>query len=52
MFRVMLETVLARMPDFELAGDPDQERFADVGVVYGHMHLPARFTPGPKLGAV
>ena len=51
MFRIMLETILARMPDFQLLGDPDQERFADVGVVYGHTHLPARFTPGPKVGA-
>ncbi|HYH48360.1 MAG TPA: cytochrome P450 [Acidimicrobiia bacterium] len=50
MFRIMLETILARMPDFELVDDPDQHRFADIGVVYGHTHLPARFTPGRKLG--
>ncbi|HVW31294.1 MAG TPA: cytochrome P450 [Acidimicrobiia bacterium] len=50
MFRIMLETILTRMPDFELVGDPDQARFSDVGVVYGHTSLPARFPPGPKVG--
>jgi len=49
MFRIMLETVLARMPDYRLVGEPDEHRFEDIGVVWGHTHLPARFTPGPKL---
>lgn len=48
MFRVMLEAILARMPDYRLVGDPDRERFADIGVVYGHTSLPARFTPGSR----
>jgi cytochrome P450 len=51
MFRIMLETVLSRTPDFELIGNPDDYRYADVGSVYALHHLPARFTPGPRVGA-
>lgn len=50
-FRIMLETVLARTPDYHLVGDPDQYRYEDIGVVWAHAHLPARFTPGPRLSA-
>jgi cytochrome P450 len=46
MFQVMLGQVLKRLPDFELAGEP--ERFADAGEVYAVRKLPVRFTPGPR----
>jgi cytochrome P450 len=45
MFRIMLETVLERLPDYELTDDPAQYRFADASSVYGLHHLPARFSP-------
>ncbi|HVW34251.1 MAG TPA: cytochrome P450, partial [Acidimicrobiia bacterium] len=48
MFRTLLETVLDRLPDFTIEGDPDEYRFADVGAVYAHRHLPVRFTPGTR----
>jgi hypothetical protein len=40
--------VLKRLPDFELADEP--ERFADAGEVYAVRKLPVRFTPGPRNG--
>ncbi|HYH52133.1 MAG TPA: cytochrome P450 [Acidimicrobiia bacterium] len=48
MFRIMLELVLERLPDFELTEDPDRFRFADAGNVYALSALPIRFTPGPR----
>ena len=48
MFQVMIEQVLERLPDFELAGEP--ERFEDAGDVYAVRKLPIRFTPGPRKG--
>lgn len=48
MFRIMLELVLTRLPDFELTDDPDKHRYEDAGTVYGLHSLPARFTPGPR----
>lgn len=48
MFQVMLEQVLRRLPDFELAGIP--ERFEDAGEVYAVRKLPIRFTPGKREG--
>jgi cytochrome P450 len=48
MFQVMIEQVLERLPDFELAGPP--ERFEDAGDVYAVRKLPIRFTPGPRKG--
>ncbi|BCO34275.1 cytochrome P450 [Mycobacterium heckeshornense] len=48
MFQVMVGQVLKRLPDFELAGEP--ERFADAGEVYAVRKLPVRFTPGPRKG--
>ncbi|MEW6477553.1 MAG: cytochrome P450 [Actinomycetota bacterium] len=50
MFRLILGSILSRMPDYELVGDPDQYRFKDIGVVWGHTNLPARFTPGRRSG--
>ena len=48
MFRIMLELVLERTPDFELTAEPDHYRFADAGNVYALTALPIRFTPGPR----
>jgi cytochrome P450 len=48
MFQVMIEQVLERLPDFELAGQP--ERFEDAGDVYAVRKLPVRFTPGSRKG--
>ncbi|WP_375484259.1 cytochrome P450, partial [uncultured Mycobacterium sp.] len=49
MFQVMLGQILARLPDFELAGAP--ERFEDAGEVYAVRRLPIRFTPGKPVGS-
>jgi cytochrome P450 len=48
MFQVMLGQIIARLPDFELAGDP--ERFEDAGEVYAVSKLPVKFTPGRRIG--
>jgi cytochrome P450 len=48
MFQVMLGQVLERLPDFELAGEP--ERFEDAGEVYAVRKLPIKFTPGQRKG--
>ncbi len=47
MFRVMLEEVLTRMPDFRIEGDI--VRFEDAGDVYAVRRLPVAFTPGLRL---
>jgi cytochrome P450 len=46
MFRVMIQQILARLPDFEAASEPS--RFHDAAAVYAVKSLPVRFTPGPK----
>ena len=48
MFQVMLGQVLERLPDFELAGEP--QRFDDAGEVYAASKLPVKFTPGRRIG--
>lgn len=48
MFRIMLERLLTRLPDFRVAADPDQFRYHDAGIVYGLMKLPVEFTPSPR----
>jgi len=50
MFRVMLEEVLARLPDYRIAGEV--VRFEDAGDVYAVRRLPVAFTPGPRLQLV
>jgi cytochrome P450 len=48
-FKTMLKAVLDRMPDF--ACDPaGAVHYDTVGVINGMKHLPATFTPGPRLG--
>ncbi|TQS42030.1 cytochrome P450 [Cryptosporangium phraense] len=44
MFRVMIEQILTRLPDFALDGEP--ARFDDASAVYALKELPVRFTPG------
>ncbi|MCX4090734.1 cytochrome P450 [Nocardia sp. alder85J] len=49
-FKRMLTAVLDRMPDFRC--DPDGAvHYETIGVIQGMRHLPATFTPGPRLGA-
>lgn len=48
-FKRMLLAVLDRMPDFRC--DPELTVHYDtIGVIQGMRHLPAAFTPGPRLG--
>ena len=49
-FKEMLVAVLDRMPDFAC----DREgavHYETIGIIQGMQHLPATFTPGPRLGA-
>ncbi|WP_103943382.1 cytochrome P450 [Thermomonospora echinospora] len=49
-FKRMVVQVLDRMPDYKC--DPEGTVHYDtVGVINGMRHLPATFTPGPRLGA-
>ncbi|MFN8033334.1 MAG: cytochrome P450 [Mycobacterium sp.] len=48
-FKAMLTAVLDRMPDY--ACDPEGTvHYETIGVIQGMRHLPATFSPGPKLG--
>lgn len=48
-FKSMLTAVLDRMPDFRC--DPaGTVHYETIGVIQGMQHLPATFTPGPRLG--
>ncbi len=48
-FKRMLVAVLDRMPDFTC--DPaGAVHYDTIGVIQGMKHLPATFTPGPRLG--
>jgi cytochrome P450 len=49
-FKRMITAVLDRMPDFRC--DPaGAVHYETIGVIQGMQHLPATFTPGPRLGA-
>ena len=49
-FKRMLTAVLDRMPDY--ACDPaGAVHYDTIGVIQGMKHLPATFTPGPRIGA-
>jgi cytochrome P450 len=49
-FKRMLVAVLDRMPDYRC--DPEGTvHYDSIGVIQGMRHLPATFTPGPRLGA-
>jgi hypothetical protein len=48
-FKSMLTAVLDRMPDYVC--DPvGTVHYETIGVIQGMQHLPATFTPGPRLG--
>jgi cytochrome P450 len=48
-FKRMLLAVLDRMPDY--ACDPaGAEHYETIGIIQGMKHLPATFTPGPRIG--
>jgi cytochrome P450 len=48
-FKRMLTAVLDRMPDYQC--DPaGAEHYQTIGVIQGMRHLPATFTPGPRVG--
>lgn len=49
MFRIMLERVLARIPDYRLAADPEQYRYDDASSAYTLTQLPATFSPAAKI---
>jgi len=49
-FKRMVVQVLDRMPDYRC--DPEGTvHYETIGVIQGMRHLPATFTPGPRLGA-
>ncbi|MFC7260291.1 cytochrome P450 [Streptomyces lutosisoli] len=49
-FKRMVVQVLDRMPDYRC--DPEgAEHYETIGIIQGMRHLPATFTPGPRLGA-
>jgi cytochrome P450 len=49
-FRVMLEEVLTRMPDFAVDAAAS-EKYENIGIVNGWKTRPATFTPGPRRGS-
>ena len=48
-FKRMLVAVLDRMPDF-VCDPAGAEHYETIGVIQGMQHLPATFTPGPRIG--
>jgi cytochrome P450 len=49
-FKRMLTQVLDRMPDY-VCDPTGAVHYETIGVIQGMQHLPATFTPGPRLGA-
>lgn len=45
---VVLEEVLARMPDYRVLRD-DVVKYQSVAVVHGYRSIPCEFTPGPRV---
>jgi cytochrome P450 len=48
-FKRMLVAVLDRMPDYVCVPD-GAEHYESIGIIQGMKHLPATFTPGPRVG--
>jgi hypothetical protein len=48
MFRLMLEEVLERLPDYRVEPGADVEWFDNISSVYGVKSLPIVFTPGKR----
>ncbi|WP_019927674.1 cytochrome P450 [Nocardia sp. BMG111209] len=49
-FKRMLLAVLDRMPDY-VCDEEATVHYDTIGVIQGMRHLPATFTPGPRIGA-
>jgi cytochrome P450 len=49
-FQEMMSGVLSRMPDYRLV-EEGLRRYKSVGFVNGWIHIPAEFSPGPRLAA-
>ena len=49
-FRVMLEEVLVRMPDFVVDAEASH-KYESIGIVNGWENMPATFTPGSRKGS-
>jgi cytochrome P450 len=48
-FKQMVTAVLDRIPDYQC--DPaGAEHYETIGIIQGMKHLPATFTPGPRIG--
>jgi cytochrome P450 len=45
MFHIMLERLLARVPDYRVTEDPTPHRYADSAIVFALHNLPAAFGP-------
>lgn len=50
MFETMMNAVFDRLPDYEVDAAAAQ-RYPCLGMVNGLISLPAKFTPGPRIGA-
>jgi cytochrome P450 len=48
-FKRMLTAVLDRMPDY-VCDPAGAEHYQTIGIIQGMKHLPAIFTPGPRIG--
>jgi hypothetical protein len=48
-FKRMVIAVLDRMPDYQ-CDEGAAVHYETIGVIQGMQHLPATFTPGPRLG--
>jgi len=48
-FKRMLIAVLDRMPDY-VCDPAAAEHYQTIGIIQGMKHLPATFTPGPRIG--
>ncbi|PXX58033.1 cytochrome P450 [Nocardia tenerifensis] len=48
-FEVMVGEVLRRMPDYQIVAGA-AEKYPTVGQINGYVKMPARFTPGPRIG--
>jgi cytochrome P450 len=49
-FRVMMEEVLTRLPDYAV-DITASEKYENIGIVNGWKTMPATFTPGPRRGS-
>jgi cytochrome P450 len=48
-FEVMLDEVLSRVPDFDVV-ESETLKYSSIAINNGYIKMPARFTPGLRLG--